>query len=91
VADAALFLLQKTDFAGHINVGTGSSVSISELACEVQNVVGHRGSIEWDQSKPDGFPEKTMQVGKLSSMGWRPKVTLREGILQTYEWFISSR
>jgi GDP-L-fucose synthase len=70
-----------------INVGTGESVSIKHLAETVQAVVGHKGEIGWDTSKPDGFPEKTMDVSKLASLGWRPRTSLEEGISVTYDWF----
>ena len=90
IADACLFLLSETDHIGFFNVGTGSSVTIAELATQVQSVVGHSGKIDWDLSKPDGFPEKTMNIRKISSMGWRPKVDLREGIKLTYDWFLDS-
>jgi GDP-L-fucose synthase len=56
----------------------------------VQSVVGHCGSILWDLGKPDGFPEKTMDIGKMLQLGWKPKVDLIRGIGLTYDWFRSS-
>ncbi|MFN3684051.1 MAG: GDP-L-fucose synthase family protein [Fimbriimonadaceae bacterium] len=88
VADGLLFLMRQPRVEGHINLGTGSSVTIRELAETVQRVVGHRGPIEWDASKPDGFPEKTMDVSRLFAMGWRPRIPLEDGIRMAYEWYL---
>jgi GDP-L-fucose synthase len=87
VGDAVVFLLEQDRLPPMINVGTGSSVSIKELAETVQAVVGHRGQIGWDVSRPDGFPEKTMDVTKLFGMGWRPQTALVDGIGAAYNWF----
>lgn len=85
VADALVFVLEREQMPfGHLNIGTGSSVSIRELAETVQSVVGHKGPIEWNTSMPDGFPEKTMDVAKLFSLGWRPSISLVEGLKRTY-------
>ncbi len=89
VADGLLFLMRQPAVEGHINLGTGSSVTIRELAETVQRVVGHTGPIEWDSTKPDGFPEKTMDVSRLFAMGWRPRIPLEEGIRGAYEWYLS--
>lgn len=91
VADAMLFLLEQEQIEGHVNVGTGTSVSIKELAETVQRVVGHTGPIRWNTDMPDGFPEKTMDVSKLSAMGWRPQFSLEEGIRDAYHWFVENR
>ncbi len=88
VADGLLFLMRQPRVENHINLGTGSSVTIRELAETVQRVVGHRGPIEWDASKPDGFPEKTMDVSRLFAMGWRPRIPLEDGIRMAYEWYL---
>lgn len=91
VADACVFLLEQERVQGHINVGTGSSVSIRELAETIQRIVGHEGPIEWDTSMPDGFPEKTMDVTRLFGLGWRPKISLDDGIRSAYDWFLANR
>ncbi len=88
VADALLFLLNDEAATGLINVGTGTSVTIKDLALTIQRVVGHDGPIEWDTSMPDGFPEKTMDVTQLHSMGWQHRLTLDEGIRLAYQWFL---
>jgi GDP-L-fucose synthase len=87
VADACVFLMEREDATGHINVGTGTSVTIRELAETIQRVVGHRGDIRWDTCMPDGFPEKTMDVGKLTALGWRSTMPLEAGLRDAYAWF----
>jgi nucleoside-diphosphate-sugar epimerase len=87
VADACVFLLQQEKVSGHINVGTGTSVTIKSLAETIQGVVGHTGEIAWDTSMPDGFPEKTMDVSRLAALGWKPKIALEDGLRMAYEWF----
>ena len=72
------------------NVGTGSDISIKELATLVQNVVGHRGNIEWDTTKPDGTPRKLLDVSKLHNKGWRHKIDLEKGLQTTYQWFVEN-
>jgi GDP-L-fucose synthase len=88
LADACLFLLESGYEGSMINIGTGESVCIRDLAGAVQRVVGHEGEITWDTSKPDGFPEKTMDVSQLHSLGWKHKIELEDGIRLEYEWFL---
>ncbi len=88
VANALIFLMEKDSVQGHVNVGTGASVSIAELAQTVQRVVGHQGPIEWDTSMPDGFPEKTMDVTRLTELGWQTEITLEDGIKRAYQWYL---
>ncbi len=72
----------------HLNVGAGEDITIRELAETIRQVVGYQGEIIWDSSKPDGTPRKLMDVGKLKSMGWQPRVALAEGLAGTYRWFV---
>ena len=72
----------------HLNVGTGEDVTIRELAETIQQVVGFKGEIVWDSSKPDGAPRKLMDVSKIKSLGWQPKIGLMEGLGSTYRWFM---
>ena len=72
----------------HINVGTGTDVSIAELASEIARVVGYNGEFEFDTSKPDGTPRKVTDITRLRSLGWEPKTQLREGLEKTYAWFL---
>ena len=69
------------------NVGSGSDLSIKELAEKIQKVVGHQGEIQWDTTKPDGTPRKWMDSSLLRAMGWAPEIGLEEGIRDTYQWF----
>ena len=90
LADAVLFSL--TNELGHslYNVGSGSEISIRSLALVVQNVIGHRGNIIFDQTKPDGTPRKVMDSGKMNSLGWSPKIDLEAGIRMTYQWYLDN-
>jgi len=90
LADACLFLLENVSEPGPINVGTGVDVTITGLAELIADVVGYQGTFEYDRSKPDGTPRKLMDVSKLADLGWKAKLGLREGLEQTYEWFLKS-
>ncbi len=99
MAAASLFVLDlpvaeyaaATDpMLSHINVGTGTDVSILELARIVADVVGFDGDIETDPSKPDGTMRKLMDVSRLDQLGWRAKIELRDGISRTYQWFLDT-
>jgi len=89
LADAALFLMENYDAEEIINVGVGKDVSIRELASLVAEVVGWRGEIVFDPSKPDGTPRKLLDVQRLEALGWKAKIPLREGISSTYAWYMS--
>lgn len=89
-ADALVFLLKQYSAAEHINIGFGSDITIIELAQLVCDVVGFKGELELDKSKPDGTPRKLLSSEKLVSMGWRPKTTLEVGLAKSYEWFINN-
>jgi len=88
MASACVHLMKTYDSSDIINVGTGSDVSIEELTRIVAKVVGYGGRIEFDASKPDGTPRKLLDVSRLSGTGWKPRITLREGIAQTYAWYL---
>ncbi len=93
VADACLFLLRQdiSQIELPINIGVGQDYSIRELAEMVMKVVGFNGNTEWDTGKPDGAPRKLLDSSRIRSLGWRPKITLEEGIYSTYEWFLNNR
>ena len=74
----------------HVNVGCGSDVTIKELASLVADVIDFEGEIVTDPSKPDGTPRKLLDVSKLVNLGWRPKIELREGVAQTYRWYLDN-
>ena len=75
----------------HINIGTGIDCSIRELVTIIAKVIGYKGKISFDTSKPDGTPRKLLDVSKLKSLGWEYKFSLEEGIRRTYEWFLSNQ
>jgi GDP-L-fucose synthase len=87
LADAAVFLMKEYDGADIVNVGTGQDVTIRELAEVIADTVGYRGELRYDSSKPDGPPRKLLDVSRLNSMGWRPRIGLSEGIAAVYEWY----
>ena len=87
MADACVFLMKNYDEAGHINIGVGEDISILELAELIKNIVGYEGTINWDHSKPDGTPRKLMDVTRLSSLGWKARIGLQEGIRSVYQNF----
>jgi len=87
LAEACYVCMQNYDGEEHINVGTGEDVTIKELAETISKVVGFMGDIEWDITKPNGTPRKVLNVDKIKALGWEPKISLREGIEQTYDWY----
>lgn len=87
LADACVHLMNEYSEHESINVGTGQDISISELAEIIREIVGYDGEIVYDDTKPDGTPRKLLDVSKLDKLGWKPRVSLQEGIKQTYDWF----
>jgi GDP-L-fucose synthase len=106
LADACVFLMENCDAGsavnfshdrqGHtligefINIGTGEDLTISNLATLVRQIVGYEGEIMWDTSKPDGTLRKRLEVSKIKSLGWQPRITLEQGIRMTYNWYLSA-
>lgn len=90
LASACVFLIENFDSPETINVGVGDDISIRELGELVAEVVGYAGVIVQDLSKPDGTPRKLLDVSKLSDLGWKPSISLREGIEITYKWFLEN-
>ena len=88
LASACALLLEQYDSPAIINVGCGEDISIRELAELICDVVGFDGELTWDATKPDGTPRKLLEVTKLRALGWKPSIPLRQGIAQTYEWFL---
>src|SRR5437762_3790738 len=87
LASACLLLLEKYDSPDIVNVGYGEDISIRELAELICEVLGFDGELAWDTSKPDGTPRKLLDVSKLRALGWKPAISLRDGIARTYQWF----
>jgi GDP-L-fucose synthase len=90
LAEACYKCMQDYDDAEHINVGTGEDVTIKELAETIVDVVGYENDYEWDTDKPNGTPRKVLNVDKIKSLGWEPKIGLREGIESTYKWYVEN-
>ena len=91
LADAVVFALQNKLEAHLYNVGTGIDLSIKELAKKIQAIVGHKGEIHWDASKPDGTPRKLMDISKLHQQGWHHRISLKQGIEKTYQWYLENQ
>lgn len=91
LAEAVYFALENTLPEYLYNVGTGTDLTIRELAEQIRTTVGFEGEILWDATKPDGTPRKLMDSSKMHHLGWSPKVSLEEGIQQTYHWFLQNK
>jgi GDP-L-fucose synthase len=90
MADACVYLMQKTDFKGMVNIGVGDDISIRQLAEFVGEVIGFSGELEFDLSKPDGTPQKLLNVDQLNALGWHANTPLKVGIQRTYQWFLKN-
>lgn len=88
LAEALVFLMHQYEGNDWINVGTGEDISIKELAQTIQEIVGYQGQIIWDTTKPDGTPRKLLDVSKINQLGWKAKTSLKDGIEQTYNWYL---
>lgn len=88
LADACLFLMDRYNGDDLINIGTGEDLKISDLAFIIKGVIGFKGGIEYDPSKPDGTPRKLLDVSKINDLGWYPTIGLEEGIASSYDWYI---
>ena len=87
MAEAVVFALENKLPEYLYNIGSGKDISIKQLAETIQNVVGHKGDIIWDNSKPDGTPRKLLDVSKMKALGWHYSTNLKEGVEKTYQWF----
>jgi len=90
LASACLLLLEHYDSPEIINIGCGEDVTIRELAELISDVVGFDGELVWDKTKPDGTPRKLLDITRMRALGWEPKISLRNGIARTYEWFLGN-
>lgn len=88
LAEACLFLIRNVSEAGPINVGSGAEIAIRDLAELIADIVGFHGELVFDATKPDGTPRKLLDVGRLTSLGWKASTPLREGIEATYAWYV---
>ncbi len=89
-ADALVYIMKYYEGPGHINVGTGKDIAIRDLAALTAQIVGYSGPVICDTSKPDGTPQKLLDCGRLKSLGWSPSITLSQGILDTYNWYLKA-
>jgi len=98
LADACLFIscLPKDEYAAHtqprlshLNIGTGTDVSISELAEVIRDVTGYGGDIEYNSNYPDGTKQKLLDVSAVSGLGWKARIGLKEGVTSTYDWYLN--
>jgi len=87
LADACFTCMKDYDSPEPINVGTGQDVPIKNLATIIEETVGYNGIVNWDTTKPNGTPRKVLNIDKIKSLGWEPKIGLKEGIKSTYEWY----
>jgi GDP-L-fucose synthase len=93
LADACVFLMEKYDYkeiGELINIGTGKDITIKDLALLIRDIVGFRGEVVWDNTKPDGTPKKLLDISKIRALGWEPTTSLEAGIRNTYEWYLKT-
>jgi len=88
LADALLFLMKNYSGSEIINIGVGEDISIKELAHLMKDIVGFEGKIEFDKTRPDGMPRKLLDVSKINRLGWKAKTDLKDGIKETYAWYL---
>jgi GDP-L-fucose synthase len=91
MAQAVVFALENKLPDYLYNVGTGEDLTIKHLAETIQQIIGHKGEIIWDSTKPDGTPRKLMDITKMHELGWKHKIKLQEGIQKTYDWFLENK
>jgi len=91
LASACLLLLEKYDSPEIVNIGSGEDITVRELAELICDVVGFNGELVWDATKPDGTPRKLLDITKIRALSWQPTIPLRQGIAQTYDWFLANR
>ena len=90
LAEACYVCMEEYDDEEIINVGTGEDVTIKELAEIIVKVTGYQNYYQWDSSKPNGTPRKVLNVDKIKSLGWEPKINLSKGIESTYQWYLEN-
>jgi GDP-L-fucose synthase len=90
MAEASVFLMNNYDGNKIVNVGTGEDITIRELTDLISEVTGYKGEIRWDPTKPDGTPRKLLDVSFLHSLGWKHKISLKEGLNLAYEDFLKN-
>lgn len=87
LAEAIFLMMKKYDKKQFLNIGSGQEITIKDLACLIKEVVGFKGELRFDTTKPDGMPRKLLDISKIYSLGWKPKINLKEGLEKTYKYF----
>jgi len=90
MASACIFIMKKIGYNSMLNIGSGDEISIAKLSELICEVVGFKGEIVYDNTKPDGTPRKLVDTKKLNDLGWKPKIELKQGLTKTYDWFINN-
>ncbi len=90
MADAAVHLMKFHSDGGHVNVGAGADIAIADLASLVCDIVGYQGALRFDSSKPDGTPRKLLDVSLMADLGWKSRISLKDGIAGTYRWYLEN-
>lgn len=90
LADALIFLMKNPGITGYLNIGSGTDISIKELAILIKKIIGYEGELKWDTSMPDGMPRKLMDSSKIHKLGWKNTTSLAEGLKKTYKWFVTN-
>ena len=91
LSKAIILCLNKYDSEEHINIGTGSDLTINELALKIAEISGFKGEILWDSLQADGTPQKVLDIQKITNLGWKPSITLEQGIKSTIEWYLENK
>lgn len=91
LAEACLLCIESYDDSEIINIGTGKDMSIKELVKLVSNIIDYKGEVHWDTSKPNGTHRKVLNIDKIKSLGWNPKINIHDGLYKTYQWYITHR
>ena len=90
LAEACVFLLQSYSDNSIVNVGTGQELTVKELAELISEIIGYKGSLAFDSTRPDGVKQKLLDISKVKKLGWQPKTTLKDGLKKTYDWYVSN-
>jgi len=91
LAEACLLCMESYDDSEIINVGTGKDMTIKELVKLVSNIIGYNGEVHWDTSKPNGTHRKVLNIDRIKSLGWNPKISIHDGLYKTYQWYLTHR
>jgi GDP-L-fucose synthase len=91
MADACIFLMNNYDGKEFVNIGTGEDVTILEVANLIKDIVGYKGALEFDSTKPDGSPRKLLDVSKIHSLGWKAKYSLQDGLKKAITWYLANK